>query len=346
MKRAGRTTRRQVLVAGAAVAAGCVPDVGGRWPTVSEACKEEGSLAPPLLPSPVAEIFREDSVLVDAATQRPTPQQGPVRLMLDAALAALVPTGSPWRQLLPEVTPETRIGLKVNTLNELCPTSVVLVRALVESLVEGLGTTRDRLLVWDRRGDELVRAGFTEQAVGAPVLGTWRSYADQSGPGYGDPECGVVAGRAPRLSRILTELTDLTINVPVLKTHALCGVTGALKNIYGIIDNPGEYHANLNTALPELYRLPILRRHLRFHVLDALVAVTTGGTSSPSDTVPKRVLLSADPLALDGRALSLTEELRAQKQLDLPPIDRTPMGWLEKARELGLGSLEYELRSL
>lgn len=341
-----RTTRREVLAAGVALgAAGCFPDVGGEWPTVNQACTDGEVIAPLAAASPVAEVQRDDAVSVDPVTQRTTLNAQPVREMLDAALAALVPAGAPWPVLLAGWTPETRLGIKVNVLNEQCPTSVVLVKALVDSLVDGLGASRDRIIVWDRRVDELERCGFTEAAVGAKVMGTFRSVGDESGPGYGSPTCGVVAGRAPRLSRLLTELTDMTINVPVLKTHAICGVTGALKNIYGVIDNPGDYHKNINTALPALYRLPPIRRALRFHLLDALLAVTTGGTSSPVDTVPRRLLASSDPVALDRYALALADRLRDEKQLGLAPVDRTVTGWMENAHALGLGSLAYEVKS-
>lgn len=338
-------TRRQVLVAGAALASsGCFPDVGGKWATVTEACTDPDILPQLTGPAPVAEARREDSVLVDAVTGRATIDPVRVREMLEAVLASLVPAGNAWRTLIPDWTSETRIGVKVNVLNEQCPTSLVLVKALVDSLVDGLGAARERIIVWDRRVDELERSGFTRDAVGATVMGTIRSTTDTSGPGYAEPACGVVAGSAPRLSRILTDLTDVTINVPVLKTHAICGLTGAMKNIYGVIDNPGDYHKNVVTALPALYRLPLIRRRFRFHLLDALIAVTTGGTSSPADTVPRRLLASQDPLALDACALALADQLRDEKQLGLGPVDRSATGWLENAHALGLGSLRYDVK--
>jgi uncharacterized protein (DUF362 family) len=159
--------------------------------------------------------------------------------------------------------------------------------------------------------------------------------------GYGDSCCGVVANAVPRLSRILTEVTDLTINMPVLKKHGICGVTGALKNTYGVIDNPGDYHTNINTALPLLYRLPLIRRRFRFHILDALVAVTNGDTASNSDAVPQRLLASSDPVALDYRATALVDELR--KNAGYGPVDRSIMGWLENAQAAGLGSRQYHV---
>lgn len=337
-----KATRRQVLVGGAAVAAsGCFPDVGGQWAVLKAECEDESQAEPASTPSRVAEVHREDAVTLDPATRVATIAALPVREMLEATLKLLYPAGAPWRAILPDWTAETRIGIKVNVLNPRCPTSPELTRAIVDSLVEELGASRERIIVWDRGVGELTAAGITEDAVGAKVLGTLEA------GGYAPSACGVVAGAVPLLSRILTEHTDVTINVPVLKTHAICGVTGAMKNIYGIISNPGDYHTNLNEALPQLYRLPPIRRHLRFHVLDALVAITRGSTSSPRDSVPRRVLASADPLALDRRALALTEELReefsVEMGLELKPLDRGVMGWMDNAHLAGLGSLEFEL---
>jgi len=74
--------------------------------------------------------------------------------------------------------------------------------------------------------------------------------------------------------------------------------------------------------------------------------VSTGGTSSPPDFVPRRVLASVDPVALDARALTLTEELRDQQQLGLKPIDRTFTAWMENSQAQGLGSVDYQLRKV
>lgn len=345
MRARRRPSRRQFLLGAAsasATALGCFPDVGGTWPQLTEACLQSSPVQANER-SPVIEVLRADSVLVDPSTQRASVQEGPVREMVDEALTALG-GAAPWRTLLPDFVPGMRVGIKVNVLNELCPTSVPLVKALVGSLSAGLELDPRDIIVWDRRLDELERAGFTSESVGATVMGTVNSMGDSRGPGYGEPICGMVAGKAPRLSRILTELTDLTLNCPVLKTHAICGVTAALKNVYGVIDIPGEYHRNLSSALPALYQLPPVRSRFRLALVDALVAVTTGGTSSPPDTVPRRILLSADPVATDAYALALVEKLRAEKEIGLPPVDRSVMGWLEKAAAEGLGTLEYELR--
>ena len=60
--------------------------------------------------------------------------------MLDAALRALAGRRRrSWPVLLPGAAPTTRIGIKVNVLNGQCPTSVAVVKAIVDALKAGLG---------------------------------------------------------------------------------------------------------------------------------------------------------------------------------------------------------------
>lgn len=302
----------------------------------------------------VAEMHRRDSVSETVESNEIIKREvnnEVVRPMLEDLLVALTDGASdPWRTIFPDYTSAMRIGIKVNCLNEMVPTSVALVKALVDSLRESLDIDARRVIVWDRRLDELVlpapRKLFIADELGAQVVGTLNSARSTYGPGYTDPICGNVAGRLPRLSRILTEMTDVTINCPVLKTHNVSGVTAALKNIYGVIDNPGEYHSNLNQSLPALYNLPPIRDHIRLTILDALIAVTTGDTDAPPDTYPRRIIASRDPIALDRYSVDLVNSLRAEKNLDLPDVDPSTLDWLEIGQDLGLGSLNYELHQL
>lgn len=353
------TSRREFLsnvakvAAGASAAslAGCFPDVGGEWARLTEACMDPNPPAEPAESARVVEVYRADSVL-----ESPTRiQEAAMRPMLEAALQALAQSDKPWPVLLPGVTSATRVGIKVNCLNSYCSTRVPLVKALVDSLKEGIGLDAAHILVWDRTLEELRSCGFTAEAVGATVMGTNDTRTRQGGPGYGPVFCGVVAGKAPRLSRILTDLTDLTINFPVLKTHGISGVTAGLKNIYGIIHNPGQYHTNIGSALPELYGLPPIRKHIRLTLVDALIAVVTGGTSDAADAKPRRILAGTDPIAIDYRALAVVNALRADDSLwkdsrgqptSLPAVDASLTGWLQRAATLGLGKLSYELTSI
>jgi hypothetical protein len=209
--------------------------------------------------------------------------------------------------------------------------------------------------VWDRYFDDFTKHGkyTNDDLAGAQVVGNLPRPLSKgedeaslaAGNGFGDPLCQIekgTKGNLPRLSRILTHHTNLTINCPVFKRHAESGVTGAMKNIYGMIDIPGDFHQpRLNTALPELYALPAIRNSISLTILDALVAVTNGATQDSRDYGPRRILLAQDPVALDSYAWDLLKQLRASQNFKAD--DPTPTGWLDKAAELGLGSRNYSL---
>jgi uncharacterized protein (DUF362 family) len=373
-----RVTRRELLADAARVAAaaslgslvGCFPDVGGEWPYIGPECEDDTPLALQGA-STVVEVYREDSVVDTADPKtgrvRPTIQTDKVKLMIDAALSKLAgDADNPWPALLPNYVPGNRIGLKVNCLNGNLPTSPAVVRAVVLSLVEKLGVVPTDITVWDRRRDELIRnPGYTSYGLGgAQIVGTIESTEDDSGPGYSDTFCGVICNKPPRISRILTEMTDITINCPVLKTHDVSGVTGALKNIYGVIHNPGDYHdAVIADALPALYRLPPIRNSIKLTIIDALIAVTMGATDSQPDAVPRRILVSQDALAIDSYAVALVNRLRAQALGALTGADAGAgvaagadsgaaastdvqadrLLWLDNAYKLGIGTRDYNL---
>lgn len=358
-------TRREMLTgaAGAAVAvstgaiAGCFPGVGGTWPDAAPATSSTCGCTPPdggvtandetLTPvqgaTLVATIQRTDSI-DNKGKSLASAQLDVVHSMVDALLSGLAGgAANPWPVLVPSIGSCTRVGLKVNCLNTFFPTSPAVVSAIIASLIDKAGVCPGNIVVWDRRLDELNMAWKDNKALlrGARLAGTLNSTEDPGGPGYTTP-LDAIAGSTPCLSRILTEQTDITINCPVLKTHGQSGVTAALKNIYGIIDIPGNYHGDLlQTALPELYRIPQIRKSIKLTVVDALQAVTSGDTADRPTMMPGRIFASTDPLALDHYARDLINQLRqTRKQI---PIEGTIVGWLDYAHQLGLGAKEYTL---
>jgi uncharacterized protein (DUF362 family) len=263
---------------------------------------------------------------------------------------------NPWRVLLPKYRPGMRIGLKVNCLSPYVPTSPAVVHAIIVSLRDKLGVDPAKIVVWDRRLDELNRHGkySADHLAGAQLLGTRNDPPQDGGipdtntdvqPGYGEQISPTIECQSPRLSRILTELTDLTINCPAFKRHGVSGVTGAMKNIYGIIDIPGNYHANIQTGLPKLYALPAIRNSISLNIVDALIAEVNSDTAQPSDFAPRRILLSQDPVAMDSYALVLLNKIRASigAGAGLPPIETSLTGWIDKAAALGLGTKSFSL---
>ena len=373
-------TRREILTgaAGAAAAvslggfAGCFPSVGGTWPDApqrsldAEAISTCGCATPdgggapdddkqptPVLgTSTVVTIQRDDSTAAKGKSLA-QPQLDAVQSMIDSVLSALAGgAANPWSVLLPTAGPCTRIGLKVNCLNPYFPTSPAVVRAIIRNLQTNLNVCPGNIVVWDRRLDELQDAGqYTDAHLqGARLVGTIKTTKDLSGPGYSSPSFGTFQGSTPRLSRILTEQTDVTINCPVLKRHNQSGVTAGLKNIYGIIDIPGSFHTDekkgisLPRALPDLYNIPKIRNSIKLTIVDALRAVTLGDTADQPDSIPGRIFASTDPLAVDRYALDLINQLRAKRKQ--PPIDGAIVGWLDNAYQLGLGTKDYNLVTL
>ena len=275
-------------------------------------------------------------------------------------------TDNPWTVLLPNYQPGQSIGLKVNCLNRnRVTTSLALTGAIVASLRDKLGVDPTKIVVWDRYLSDLQDRGkFTPDAVfGAQILGNLIRGAEDGenqddpkltdGRGFGPPICqapiGVPSGippapaRFPRLSRILTDETHLTINCPILKIHNISGITGAMKNIYGMIDNPEQYHdKNLKTDMPKLYALPAIRRSISLTICDALIGIVNG--VSPDDTydsTPGRIWLAQDPVALDSYMLNFVSQLRAAAGKG--SIDAKANPWLDAAASAGLGTRTYSL---
>jgi uncharacterized protein (DUF362 family) len=365
-------TRRELLTgaAGAAAAAslggvaGCFPSVGGQWPDAAPDAPPPSTCGcsppdggpvvdeplPPVAGSAtVVSIQRSDSIDAKGKSLE-QPYLDVVESMVNAVLTALAGgAANPWSVILPGAGLCTRIGLKVNCLNGYLPTSPAVVRAIIKSLLVHTGVCPGNIIVWDRRLDELTTAGQYTAAhlQGARLVGTVNAMDDPRGPGYSEAFFGTLQGATPRLSRILLEETDVTINLPVLKTHGQSGVTGALKNIYGFIDIPGTYHTDarkgtdLQTALPALYAMPPIRKSIKLTIVDALRAVTNGDTASMPDAQPARIFGSLDPVALDYYARDLVNELRAARKLG--PVDSTRTQWLENAHAAGLGAKTYSL---
>lgn len=359
--RRSRPTRREFMRDATAVgvgvgalgAASCFPDVGGRWPVTLPACETvyQGELISG--DSPVVEVHDPASVLEQVDPEQPETrsimviQDDVVVQMLQQLAVELAGTAErPWQALLPGADASTRVGIKVNCLNPRCPTSVAVTRALVDGLKRDLDISGEQILVWDRHMIELEACGFSEEAVGARVLGTIHSMDDLRGPGYEPDHCEIVNGKTTRLSRILTRLTDVTINVPVLKRHIVSGVTAALKNVYGVFDNPGDFHADLSTAMPRIYALTPIRQSFKLVLLDALIAVAIGSTSDDQDSYPRMLALASDALALDHYALELLNKVRAEREQPQPPVQGPMLDWLGEAHRIGLGAARFRATTI
>ena len=146
-----------------------------------------------------------------------------------------------WRDI---VLPDDIVGIKINPLGgpELSTHPII-----VDKIVEGLysaGVLRKQVIIWDRFEEHLLNAGYPIRQDESEV----RIFAsDTEGIGYDDEvfyesEKDSITRREnestfSRYSRIVTQMVDVLINVPVLKHHEMAGISGCLKNLaFGSVD--------------------------------------------------------------------------------------------------------------
>ncbi len=97
--------------------------------------------------------------------------------------------------------------------------------------------------------------------------------------------------------------TDAIINLCKMKTHALERVTGAVKNLYGLICGyrKAAGHVAYPNATVFARMLVDIHRYTkpRLHVMDGIMAMEGNGPGSGDPTPMNVLLFSADPVALD-----------------------------------------------
>jgi uncharacterized protein (DUF362 family) len=269
-----------------------------------------GAHALPAAKSPVVlardPLLRGGGTAVDAAR---------MAALLDRAMqgfAGATGGGDCWRQL---VRPGQVVGLKVNTIaGRGLSTNVVLVQAIIGKLRQA-GIRANDIVVWDRTGRELERAGLqaalTSGAEPVRCMGTDDVGYEDDAESFGVAHC--------RLSKILTRVCDLVINVPLLKDHGEAGVTLAMKNMYGVIDNPYQCHANgCNPAVADVNMLPTIRNKVRFIIADLSTVGYEGGPGFRPQFAWKYngLLVATDRVASDYVGWQIIERKRAEQGLE------------------------------
>ena len=249
--------------------------------------------------------------------------------LIDQAMMQLTGRASAkeaWRDI---VLPDDIVGIKINPLAgpELSTHSII-----VDKIVEGLygaGVLRKQIIIWDRFEEHLLNAGYPIQQDESEV----RTFAsDTEGIGYDDEvfyesEKDSVARREndstrSRYSRIVTQQVDVLINVPVLKHHAMAGVSGCLKNLaFGSVDNTRRFHGKpiyCNPAIGEILEHKVLKEKLVLNIVDGLVASFDRGPTYHAESAWKYggLFVSTDPVILDVLVLQTVNQKREEMELD------------------------------
>jgi hypothetical protein len=287
--------------------------------------------------------------------------------MFEAGILALANAGdlaTAWRQLLPTVDATTKIGIKINGRNAYLPTSLTILGKLIADLEQYLGASRSNIVVWDTLAQDLAKTSannvnqgkaFTAANLGGGVT----VKGGDSGDGFTNASLTTSEGaRSIPLSNIPLSVTDLTINMNLLKHHYGAGVTGAIKNLgVGCMQSQyaqQTYHkahgveAGAN-AIPRTF-LPAVVGYLKdrlanLHIIEGFFAIRDRGPDCAITDLPGRLLMSTDPVALDAHELDVINDLRAAQSI--APVSATLVDWLDGAVALGLGTrTDYDYVSL
>jgi hypothetical protein len=252
-----------------------------------------------------------------------------IRQMLDAAIVKLTGLGDAQAAWATLFAPHERIAIKVNTvLGGRLWTHVPLALAVAECLQDA-GVPPEQVIIFDRYNVELMGAGYTINRSGPGVRCTGTDFKYTGGWKLMDEDI--------KFSDVLLN-SDALINIPVLKDHAMAGITFALKNHYGTFDSPEKYHdARTRQAVAELNALPPIKERARLIVGDVLaVASGTWRSVMGGDSI----LMSFDPVAHDAAGLQLYGDLMAAKGSSSTAALKLAAPWLKNAAALGLGTYD------
>ncbi len=259
--------------------------------------------------------------------------RGVLRAMLEAGLVAFSGQKDAGAALAKYFRADDRVGLKVNGLaGRNAATHVELVDEL-SVLLGKAGIDGRQQIVFDRFARDLTASGFsTHPRAGYRCVGN-----DEAGH---EDDIVQMPSSASRLTCVLTRQVDGVLNLPILKQHMLAGMTGALKNNFGCINNPNKMHVdNCDPYVAEVNAVPAIRDKQRLVIMDALRPVIDNGPSYQPGMgeVANLLLFATDLVAMDVVALGILEELRAKR--DLPTLAKAGLAptYIETAGKMGLG---------
>ncbi len=97
---------------------------------------------------------------------------------------------------------------------------------------------------------------------------------------------------------------DAIINVCKMKTHALMRITGAVKNMFGLICGHRKAMQHVKFPNAGVFARMLVDIHLcvrpRLHIMDAVVAMEGNGPGAGTPTQMGLLLFSTDPVAMDA----------------------------------------------
>lgn len=233
-----------------------------------------------------------------------------------------------WQSLL---RPDEVVGIKFDEIGqEALGTTEVFAGQLIQSL-ESAGIARKNIVLIDVPDLLTRKLGTQRRRFG------WRAAETPLG---NDKE---------RLAVVLDQVTAV-INVPFLKTHNLCGVSGCLLNAsLPFVRRQTPYLRDGGAPhIADIIALPDILPKLRLHVVNGLRGVFDKGPEARPEGMwlHTGILVSQDPVAADQMSVDILNERRIQAKLR--PIGdylgRVPHVRAAALRGLGTDDQDYIIR--
>ncbi len=249
-----------------------------------------------------------------------------VQRLVDTAVTTLTGKDDVAEAWASYVDPKHRVAIKYNGLFARATTHPEVIHAVANGLVKA-GVAPANITVYDRKDQDANTTGMAvnRDGTGIRICGTENQ--------YGPP---VNAGPVrTSLSALLTE-ADVLINVPIMKSHVRCGVTGALKNHVGSVPNGGAFHEDYCAAVADLNAVAEIRDKTRVCVCDALYGLYHAGPEFRPDFRwdYQGIVASVDPVGLDATLDGIITAKRLEVGMS-PRYNSTDH--IQRAAELGLG---------
>lgn len=282
-----------------------------------------------------------------------------IRRMVDGLVmhAARQPDiAAAWRVF---VRPEDRVGIKVSASGApVSSTDPAVIAAVAEGLVAA-GVAPERVVIWDRKWDDLRRARYgalgrrytvvstdrvggydAEEFITAAVMGKLIA-GDR---GFDPAGAAEQTSSKSHISSVLLRVNKV-IHIPALTDHLSSGLNGALSGM--VLDNVDNWRRLARAPhfgdpfLAEAYADPRIGGRVVLTILDALRPQYAGGPFPEPQYVLNHGALyaSRDPVAIDAIGLQLLDRFREEGGL---PLLSKNVGWVKSAGQIGLGTAERD----
>ena len=299
-----------------------------------------------------------------ARAESPVPAAAPAATLTAPAATSTAPAAPARSRVVVVTHDEKEIFLKDYRVNP------PVIRQMIDRALQELFGVRTDAEAWREVGHEDDFVAVKHNSIGRPTLESHTEINDAvtaqlAALGKVDPQKILVVDRTPpppynefsdpftlptrrletRLRRLYTDHATAIVNVSVLKAHYGEGLSAAMKNHLGSINNPSAYHGwepdRLPRSVPELNNLEPLRRKTRLVIVDALRPLFAGG---PSDNPDYRwnyggLIVSRDPVAASATGLRILEAKRAEFRKKEWPMAAARL-MMAHAQGIGLGNAD------